>query len=279
MGGPLNNRRCLVPEIRRRWEPVQESACFSEEITWHGVCSSRCGGIMIQLHKILVVTDFAPATGAALEYGRELARTFGAQLHLLHVTENPFLRPSTANPHADHLAMFRALHERFTARDRAALSPHVAFGLLSEVEISRGDSSPLERQQESASFSFGNGSELARSFGAQLVVLHVVENLLTHVVGGDGFVLTDPDLQAAVEAEGKKRVDGLISDEDRLVLRAQGVIVTSNAPAFAIVDYAKSSAINLIVIGTHGRGAMAHLLMGSVAEHVVRIAPCPVLTV
>ena len=123
------------------------------------------------------------------------------------------------------------------------------------------------------------GRELARSFGAQLVVLHVVENLLTHVVGGDGFVLTDPDLQAAVEAEGKKRVDGLISDEDRLVLRAQGVIVTSNAPAFAIVDYAKSSAINLIVIGTHGRGAMAHLLMGSVAEHVVRIAPCPVLTV
>ena len=123
------------------------------------------------------------------------------------------------------------------------------------------------------------GRELARSFGAQLVVLHVVENLLTHVVGGDGFVLTDPDLQAAVEAEGKKRVDGLISDEDRLVLRAQGVIVTSNAPAFAIVDYAKSSAITLIVIGTHGRGAMAHLLMGSVAEHVVRIAPCPVLTV
>ena len=123
------------------------------------------------------------------------------------------------------------------------------------------------------------GRELARSFGAQLVVLHVVENLLTHVVGGDGYVLTDPDVQAAVEAEGKKRVDGLISDEDRLVLRAQGVIVTSNAPAFAIVDYAKSSAINLIVIGTHGRGAMAHLLMGSVAEHVVRIAPCPVLTV
>ena len=123
------------------------------------------------------------------------------------------------------------------------------------------------------------GRELARSFGAQLVVLHVVENLLTHVVGGDGFVLTDPDLQAAVEAEGKKRVDSLISDEDRLVLRAQGVIVTSNAPAIAIVDYAKSSAINLIVIGTHGRGAMAHLLMGSVAEHVVRIAPCPVLTV
>src|SRR5438876_9467298 len=83
------------------------------------------------------------------------------------------------------------------------------------------------------------GRELARSFGAQLVVLHVVENLLTHVVGGDGFVLTDPDLQAAVEAEGKKRVDGLIIVEDRRVLCAQGVFGTSNSTAFALVGYAK----------------------------------------
>lgn len=123
------------------------------------------------------------------------------------------------------------------------------------------------------------GRELARSFGAQLVVLHVAENTVTRVVGGDGFVFTDPDLQATVEAEGKRRVDELISDEDRMLLRAQGVIITSNAPAFAIVEHAKSTDVNLIVIGTHGRGGMAHLLLGSVAEHVVRIAPCPVLTV
>ena len=55
--------------------------------------------------------------------------------------------------------------------------------------------------------------------------------------------------------------------------------MTSNAPALAIVEYAKGSDINLIVIGTHGRGGMAHLLLGSVAERVVRSAPCPVLTV
>jgi len=50
-------------------------------------------------------------------------------------------------------------------------------------------------------------------------------------------------------------------------------------PPQAIVDYAKSANIGLIVMGTHGRGAVVQLLVGSVAERVVRTAPCPVLTV
>jgi nucleotide-binding universal stress UspA family protein len=56
-------------------------------------------------------------------------------------------------------------------------------------------------------------------------------------------------------------------------------LVTSSSPAFAIIDYARQHAIELIVMGTHGRGAVQHFLMGSVAERVVRLAPCPVLTV
>jgi hypothetical protein len=50
-------------------------------------------------------------------------------------------------------------------------------------------------------------------------------------------------------------------------------------PAWAIIEYAEAHDIDLIVMGTHGRGGMSHLLMGSVAERVVRTAPCPVLTV
>ena len=123
------------------------------------------------------------------------------------------------------------------------------------------------------------GRELTRSFGAQLVVLHVVGNPLTAVAGAEGFVFADPGLQPSVEAAEHKRVAELISVEDRTLLGAQGVIVTSNAPAYAIVEYAKSSDVNLIVIGTHGRGGIAHVLLGSVAERIVRIAPCPVLTV
>ena len=54
---------------------------------------------------------------------------------------------------------------------------------------------------------------------------------------------------------------------------------TGSSPAIEIRGYAKAEDIDIILMGTHGRGVMGHLLMGSVAEKVVRIAPCPVLTV
>jgi K+-sensing histidine kinase KdpD len=57
------------------------------------------------------------------------------------------------------------------------------------------------------------------------------------------------------------------------------IVVSAATPATAIVDYATEHGIDLIVMGTHGRSAVAHLLLGSVAEKVVRVAPCPVLTV
>jgi nucleotide-binding universal stress UspA family protein len=123
------------------------------------------------------------------------------------------------------------------------------------------------------------GRELARSFGAKLVVLHVVENIMTRAFGPDGYTITNPDLQRDLEASADKQVNALLSEEDRQALRAEAVVISSNTPAFAITDYAHTTGIDLIVIGTHGRGAVAHLLMGSVAERVVRTAPCPVLTV
>jgi nucleotide-binding universal stress UspA family protein len=123
------------------------------------------------------------------------------------------------------------------------------------------------------------GRELARTFGASLTVLHVVDNVLTRGYGADAFVLAHPDLQREIEATAQRQVDALLFDEDRTVLSATGMIVTSNSPSAAIVDCARDAAIDLIVVGTHGRGAVAHLLMGSVAERVVRTAPCPVLTV
>jgi mono/diheme cytochrome c family protein len=62
-----------------------------------------------------------------------------------------------------------------------------------------------------------------------------------------------------------------------------GVRVTTEVlfgmPAAAIIDAAMASDVDLIVMGTHGHGAMMHVLMGNVAERVVRAAPCPVLTV
>jgi nucleotide-binding universal stress UspA family protein len=123
------------------------------------------------------------------------------------------------------------------------------------------------------------GRELARTFNAQLQILHVADNIMTRAYGSDGFVFADPELQRDVEAAATRTIDALVSPEDRQALRTETVVLTSNTPAFAIVDYAQHSDIDLIVMGTHGRGAVAHLLMGSVAERVVRTAPCPVLTV
>jgi nucleotide-binding universal stress UspA family protein len=123
------------------------------------------------------------------------------------------------------------------------------------------------------------GRELARNFGSTLIVAHVVDNAFTGAVGADGFVFSDPRLQQDLEATARRRIELLLSDEDRAVLAAEAAVIVSNAPAYAIVDYARKANVDLIVMGTHGRGAVAHLLMGSVAERVVRLAPCPVLTV
>jgi nucleotide-binding universal stress UspA family protein len=56
-------------------------------------------------------------------------------------------------------------------------------------------------------------------------------------------------------------------------------VITASSPAPVIIDYAKRHDIDVVVIGTHGRGGFERFLMGSVAERVVRTAPCPVLTV
>jgi nucleotide-binding universal stress UspA family protein len=111
---------------------------------------------------------------------------------------------------------------------------------------------------------------LATRFGATLCVLHVAENHFMRPT------MTDPRdlLMSAV-----RRAEDLLTADDRESLGAQAVVKTSDHPADAIVGYAKSAGVDLIVMGTHGRGALAQVLVGSVAERVVRTAPCPVFTI
>jgi nucleotide-binding universal stress UspA family protein len=145
---------------------------------------------MIRIKNVLVATDFSEQSKSALEYGRELAKTYDATLHIIHVVEDIVARYST---------------------DLSAT-----------------------------------------------VLVEALESL---------------------EASASSDLNALITDDDRRTLRARTVIFTSVAPAETIVGYAKTEAIDVIVIGTHGRSGLAHLFIGSVAERVVRFAPCPVLTV
>jgi nucleotide-binding universal stress UspA family protein len=122
------------------------------------------------------------------------------------------------------------------------------------------------------------GRELARTFGAKLRVLHVADNIMTRYAF-EGAAPLPYDVQVEYERAGRERVEGLLRDDDRRELRAETILRTSNMPADEIVEEAKASGADIIVVGTHGRGALAHLFLGSVAERVVRMAPCPVLTI
>ena len=119
---------------------------------------------------------------------------------------------------------------------------------------------------------------LANAFGAQLHLLHVVEPLAQWQLGAEIAMTSSPVDDAAVRERAKAELSALLTREERERFRA--VIATeSGAPFATIVDYARRNEVDLIVMGTHGRGAIAHLLIGSVAENVVRKAPCPVLTI
>ncbi len=131
--------------------------------------------------RILVPIDFSAASDAALARARELANRFDAELHLLHVAENSFLRAVVSEPQSAQEASMRWLQDRLTDADRR-----------------RGAVTLVEQSDE---------------------------------------------------------------------------------PANDIVRYATSAEMDLIVIGTHGRTGLARLALGSVAEAVIRKAPCPVLTV
>jgi nucleotide-binding universal stress UspA family protein len=123
------------------------------------------------------------------------------------------------------------------------------------------------------------GKNFARVHRAALHVLHVIDDLVARAVAPIGRAPDLGALQEELDADAHDRVAELLSDEDRSILDARAVVVTGRKPADAIVSYAREHDIELIIIGTHGRTGLAHLVMGSVAEKIVASAPCPVLTV
>ena len=109
---------------------------------------------------------------------------------------------------------------------------------------------------------------LAARFGASLHLLHVLENDFLRPM------VADP---RAADTAALRQLGELLTAEERR-RGAVTVVRRSDAIAEEIVDYARSSGVDLIVIGSHGRTGLAHFLKGSVAERVVRNAPCMVLT-
>jgi nucleotide-binding universal stress UspA family protein len=120
--------------------------------------------------------------------------------------------------------------------------------------------------------------ELADKFGAELVLLHVVQDLALAMP--DAVMPTPvpgPDLGQLIEA-GKTGLANLIEREQLGRLRPK-MEVRVGSPVAEIVAAAGDLKADLLCVGTHGRTGLAHLLLGSQAERIIRESPCPVLTV
>jgi nucleotide-binding universal stress UspA family protein len=121
---------------------------------------------------------------------------------------------------------------------------------------------------------------LAAAFGSTLHVLHVTEDLtVMPAIALEGYYGVPIEVQEDVERAEREQVQTVLTEDDRQRFHAEATTVTSARIAATIVGYARDNQFDLIVMGTHGRRALRRLLMGSVAEEVIRTAPCPVLTV
>jgi nucleotide-binding universal stress UspA family protein len=119
---------------------------------------------------------------------------------------------------------------------------------------------------------------LARESGATLKLLHVLEDPSTPAgLVADMYTPEQPDLRTALIKEAQTRLSRCLLPTDANHATTTEVIFGGGART--IVDYAASTGVDLIVMGTHGRTGLKHFVMGSVAEEVVRTAACPVLTV
>lgn len=119
--------------------------------------------------------------------------------------------------------------------------------------------------------------ELARKFGAKLLLLHVVELPAFPI---EGYV---PQRVGVPLIEDLKRQWSL--ELEGILPAAQGITVeiarrvVTGTPYRKIVEIAEAENVDLIVMATRGRTGLSHLVMGSVAERVVRTTSCPVLTI
>lgn len=132
--------------------------------------------------------------------------------------------------------------------------------ILVPIDFSAGSDAALEM-----------ATSLARDSGGSLVLVHV-EIIPLSAAGGEYlYAMPEPpteELLAKLDAVAVP--DSHVPVERRLL---------AGDPADAIVRLAQTEDVDMIVMGTHGRRGLSRLLMGSVAETVVRAAPCPVLTV
>ncbi len=117
---------------------------------------------------------------------------------------------------------------------------------------------------------------LARKYSAKLYLLYVIDEMI--FVELEPYGIAYQDIQATHREQAEQKLKEIISGEEWKDIRCESVVITGN-PFVEIIRFAKEKQIDVIVIGTHGRSGLSHILFGSTAERVIRKAPCPVLSV
>ena len=120
-------------------------------------------------------------------------------------------------------------------------------------------------------------ADLARRHGASLTLFHAYP--VPGYTCPDGSFVASTKMLEELADQARRHLDEWKGIATGLGLTSVDAATAVGEPAYEICAYAKDKAIDLVVVGTHGRTGLTHALMGSVAERVVRKAPCPVLTV
>jgi nucleotide-binding universal stress UspA family protein len=154
-----------------------------------------------------------------------------------------------------------------TIREREEpLTPGAVHSILAPVDFS-------EHSQKAVAYA----KRLAASYEARLQLLHVVEQMVHpsfYAVGKTSILDLAPD----VMSKSKVEMERMLQDAGGPELSADLEVIEGLASR-DIVKFAKEHQSDLIVIATHGLTGIEHLLLGSITEKVVRLAPCPVFTV
>lgn len=120
---------------------------------------------------------------------------------------------------------------------------------------------------------------LSTEFGAPLFLLHVIEDrMMTGPWPSEVYLGELPKLRDDLVKDAERRMRLCLESIEKEGLTATGEVLIGG-PSHVIIEQAEALNADLLVMGTHGRTGITHLLIGSVAERVIRHAPCPVFVV
>lgn len=134
---------------------------------------------------------------------------------------------------------------------------------------------------ESATAAYAYAREMAAIFKSKIILIHVYEPIVFYSEAPIGM----PDLvdiEKNIYASSDQSLDRIIYEHfksDSGNLPGVEKLLVQGKPFIEIIRVAKEQSIDMIIMSTHGRSALEHILLGSVTEKVVRKAPCPVLTI